>query len=80
MNKYRAKRELCDADRVTQIAGGYGNIPAGAVVDLNFYTQEHQTRYANVIYEGKCYYVFPEDIEPVLDEIVQTTWEKGPVD
>ena len=80
MKKYRTKRELCNLDRITQIAGGYGNIPAGAVVDLNCYTQVYQIRYANVIYEGKCYYVLPEDIEPVLDEIVQTTGEKEPVD
>lgn len=67
MKKYKTKRELCDEDRDNQTANGYENIPAGAIVDLDYFTQNHQTRYANVIYNGTSYFVKPEDIEPIPD-------------
>ena len=63
MRKYFAKRELQDCDKNNQLIVGYPNIPAGAEVIVNGYTQEHLTRYANVFYNGQQYYVFPEDIE-----------------
>lgn len=64
--KYIAKRELCDQDWKTQLAQGYGNIPAGAEVYCGKEFRNYYGAYVRVRYNGHVYDVRKTDIAEVV--------------